>query len=73
MEGVGEGEGKRGGAAPSLVQFRVGKGACGHPLRPFPPFPDGPLRPTTSPGEFPVLSGTPKNTRITRNLSDVRI
>ena len=37
------------GHPPSLVQFGPAHGeGCGHPLRPFSPFPYGPLRPNTN-------------------------
>ena len=49
-----EREKERGGRHPLLVQFGPAhEGARGHPLRPFSPFPYGPIRPNTSPGEFP--------------------
>ena len=63
-EGKGWEKEKEGrGRPPSLVQFGPDQGeGCGHPLRPFSPFPYGPLRPNTNSRNSPVL---PKNTRIT--------
>src|SRR6266496_3033500 len=44
------------GRPPSLVQFGPVHGeGCGHPLRPFSPFPYGPLRPNTNSCNSPVL------------------
>ena len=65
--GVGgkEREGKRRrkeGAPPSLVQFGPAHGeGCGHPLRPFSPFPYGPLRPNTNSRNSAVLQKKPES------------
>ena len=53
---------KEGGAPPSLVQFRLAHGeGCGHLLRPFSPFPYGPLRPNTNSRSSPGLRKIPKS------------
>ena len=60
-EGKGEGEGRK-GAPPSLVQFGLVHGeGCGHLLRPFSPFPYGPLRPNTNSRNSPVLRKIPES------------
>src|SRR5215216_1018674 len=52
------------GRHPSLVQFGpVHGGARGHPLRPFSPFPYGPLRPNTNSRNSPVLRKIPESLR----------
>ena len=52
----GRGEKEGGGRCPLLVQFGPAHGeGCGHPLRPFSPFPYGPLRPNTNSRNSPVL------------------
>ena len=67
----GKREEKEGGGAdplPSLIRNRPWGARSLSSL-----FPLKPNKAHILPGEFPYLSGTPKNTRITRNLSDVRI
>ena len=50
----GEGEGKGGAAPPLLVQFGPeGEGACGPSWLPLSLSPLRPIRPITSPSEFP--------------------
>ena len=47
---------------PSLVQFGPDHGeGCGHLLRPFSPFPYGPLRPNTNSRNSPVLRKIPES------------
>ena len=60
-EGKGEGE-RRKGAPPSLVQFGPDHGeGRGHLLRPFSPFPYGPLRTNTNSRNSPVLRKIPES------------
>ena len=50
------------GRPPSLVQFGPDHGeGCGHLLRPFSPFPYGPLRPNTNSRNSPVLRKIPES------------
>ena len=51
----------KGSAAPHLVQFGLDGEGCGHPLRPFSPFPYGPLRPNTNSRNSPVLRKIPES------------
>ena len=52
----------RGRPPPSLVQFGPVHGeGCGHTLRPFSPFPYGPLRPNTNSRNSPVLKKIPES------------
>ena len=61
-KGKGKGEGRK--APPFLVQFGPAHGeGCGQPLRPFSPFPYGPLRPNTNSCNSPVLPKIPESLR----------
>ena len=63
MEGKEREKEKEGrGHPPSPVQFGPAHGeGCGHPLRPFSPFPYGPLRPNTNSRNSPVLPKIPES------------
>ena len=55
---------KGGRRPPLLVQFGPVHGeGCGHPLRPFSPFPHGPLRPNTNSRNSLVLRKIPESLR----------
>ena len=56
------------GRPPSLVQFGPDHGeGCGHLLRPFSPFPYGPLRPNTNSRNSPVLQKYPNHSEPFRS------
>ena len=58
----GRGEKEGGGRRPLLVQFGPAHGGARvHPLRPFSPFPYGPLRPNTNSRNSPVLRKIPES------------
>ena len=58
----GRGEKEGGGRHPLLVQFGRAHGeGCSHPLRPFSPFPYGPLRPNMNSRNSPVLRKIPES------------
>ena len=60
MEWEGKSRKEEGGAP--LAQFGPAHGeGCGHPLRPFSPFPYGPLRPNTNSRNSPVLPKIPES------------